>query len=87
MNFLWIIQVLQVFLYSKSISKSLFPIFFNSWTGPQFLDRSGARCKFPKTQGTGSLNGGLYSRKVMDSLAKWPSEVARVIPGRPIRNG
>jgi hypothetical protein len=33
MNFLWIIQVLQVFLYSKSISKSIFPIFFNSWTG------------------------------------------------------
>jgi hypothetical protein len=33
MNFLWIIEVLQLFLYSKSISKSLFPIFINSWTG------------------------------------------------------
>jgi hypothetical protein len=35
MNFLWIILVLQLFLYSKSISKSIFSVLFNSWTGPQ----------------------------------------------------
>ena len=41
MNFLWIIQVLQVFLYSKSISKSLFSIFFNSWTGRTNTEKVG----------------------------------------------
>jgi len=37
MNFLWITQVLQLFLYSKSISKSIFLVLFNSWTAPQFI--------------------------------------------------
>jgi hypothetical protein len=41
MNFLWIIQVLQLFLYSKSISKSHFPIFFNSWTGRTNTEKVG----------------------------------------------
>jgi hypothetical protein len=66
MNFLWIIQVLQVFLCSKSISKSLFLIFFNSRLGALIQRRSrfillnlpdtgfprnGRRVHFGETQG------------------------------------
>ena len=49
MNFLWIIQVLQLFLYTKSISKSIFPVLFNTWTAPQILGSTGANLlKFPR---------------------------------------
>jgi hypothetical protein len=42
MDFLRIIQVLPLFLYSKSIAKSIFPVLFNFWTVPQILEKTGA---------------------------------------------
>jgi hypothetical protein len=69
MNFLWIIQVLQLFLYSKSISKSLFPIFFYSWTRRTNTEKVGFKSNNNPNTVYSREDGGLFIIKGRVSFA------------------
>jgi hypothetical protein len=59
MNFLWIIQVLQLFLYSKSISKSIFLFYLIPGLGALIQRRSGFNSQNNPDTGYSRGDGGL----------------------------
>ena len=85
--FLWIIQVLQLFLYTKSISKSIFPVLFNTWTAPQILGSTGANLlKFPRLSEQPEWTAGSNLQNGKGPFAK-PAPRRGIIAAEPLDPG
>jgi hypothetical protein len=87
MNEIWIFQVSRIYFVLKTNYYVYFSVFIILWTRRIKTEKSrGLYISFPKTQSAPGEDGGLFSRKRMDSFVKHTREGVPKVPSRWIIN-